>query len=404
MRLATFSHGRWAVLVLALPFGIGPDAARAESDSTASFRSLLEFVCGASPDRCLDRQPPLSASDIEDLGSELSRLVAAFETRDQIDESERVESDLIRLCGEDEARCWVWIEKLARAGSIDADRDGVLDGFDACPGTSTAVARAESILLAQQIALTEVRELLIALRMLLIEAANGTLGSAERHRLGETAEGLFYDLVAVANKKVDGRYLFGGQRDDLPPFVLSGEFETDTHPSVSYQGDARPLRLPVGRSGEMLPISIPGAGLFFADFDGDGSFPDDLGIDLFDLFFGARDALHANDLERIYLTLSVVDEAIGGQVAEAQRQNGATHAAVRRTFPRRELTGVDPAGCGQEQFCASLGIERWNAAAVCSASDFLNDEPLLEEPRDCRVERVRGTGLRCVPWRPIRRR
>ncbi len=395
---------RWLPRILAVVslLAIGSGEVRAESGVTADFRRLLEFVCGGDPSSCLDRKPALSDSDIDELGAELARLVANSEYRDQIDESVRIEADLLRLCAEDEARCRVWVEKLARSGAIDADVDGVLDGLDACPGTSTPVGRAQSILLAQQVALTEVREELIELRVLLIEAANGTLGSAERYRLGETAVGFFYELVSIGNKKVDGRHLFGGQRDALPPFALSGTFGPDAPPLVTYQGDIRPLRLPVGRSGEAVPISIPGARLFLADFDGDGSFPDDRGIDLFELLIEAQDALHANDVERIFTILSIVDEAIGGQIAEAQRQNGATYAAIRRSFPRRELTDVDPSGCTQEQFCRSAGVARPHDAEVCSASDFLNDEPLLIAPRDCRVERVRGADLRCVPWRTTR--
>ncbi len=340
-----------AMLAFASLLAIGPDEARAESDDTAEFRGLLEFVCGNDP-----------------------------------------------------ATCWVWIEKLARSGAVDADLDGVLDGFDVCPGTSTPVGRAQAILLAQQIALTEVREELIMLRNLLIVAANGTLGSAERYRLGETVVGLFYELVSIGNKKVDGRYLFGGQRDDVPPFVLSGTFGPEAHPWVTYQGDALPLRLPVGRSGERVAISIPGARLFFGDLDGDGSFPDDYGIDLFDPLIEAQDALHSNDVERVLLTLAIVDEAIGGQIGEAQRQNNASYAAIRRSFPRRALTGVDPSGCEQAQFCASVEVARPYDDEICAASDFLNDEPLLREPRDCRVQRGRGADVRCAPWRPTRPR
>ena len=219
MRAGTSRRRLRSILSIAFLLVIGSDDARAESDVTADFRGLREFVCGDDPSRCLDREPPLSGSDIDELGAELARLVAISEARDQIDESDRVEGELLRLCAEDEARCRVWVEKLARSGAVDFDLDGVLDGLDACPGTSTQVGRAQAILLAQQVALAEVREEIVLLRVLLIEAANGTLGSAERYRLGETAVDYFYELVSIANKKVDRRYLFGGQRDDLLPLT-----------------------------------------------------------------------------------------------------------------------------------------------------------------------------------------
>lgn len=381
-----------------------PSGARAEFDSVAEIRGLLEFVCGTDPDRCLDRNPPLSAEDIATLGAELARLLALAEDQTPSDDPLRFEAELLRRCDRDAAQCWVWIQKIARAGSFDADLDGVFDDVDGCPGTDTPTARARSVLLAQQRALAEVRETAVALRVALILSANGTLGSLEREALARSIEALFSELVAIANERVDGRYLFGGEKDDRVPFAVSGQFEAEGSPTVIYQGGIRPWSLPVGRSGEPISIGFPGSRVFLADRDGDGRFPDDPGSDLFALLVGARHAVRDEDRQPTYVAIQAVDEAIGGQVADALRINGDTYAALLRSFPRRELANVDATGCNPSQFCAAVSISTPLDARACDRSDYLNDEPLAAQPRDCRARIAPGLGARCEPWRANDRR
>lgn len=392
---------RWLpMLVVVLFVTAEPSPVRAQLDPVAELRGLLDFVCGANRDRCLDRDPPLSEEDIAVLGSELARLLALAEAEesDPVDESIRFEAELLQRCDRDAAQCWVWIQKLARAGPFDADLDGVFDDVDRCPGSPTPSARARSILLAQQRALNEVREVLLAVRLVLIQGANGTLGSAERHALARTVESLFFELVSIANERVDSRFLFGGERDDRVPFAVSGAFDADDSPTVAYQGRPRPGSLPVGRSGKSMPITIPGSRLFLADRDGDGRFPDAPGANLFAVLVGARGALRGEDVEGMLVGLQVVDEAIGFQLADEARSNDDTYAALRRSFIRRELANVDATGCSQEQFCASASSAKPYDVRLCEASDYLNDEPLANPPRDCRARRVSRQIVRCEAW------
>lgn len=392
---------RWLpTLVVVFVVAAEPSYVRAQLDPVAELQGLLDFVCGVDPDRCLDREPPLSEEDIAVLGAELARLLALAEAEDSdpVDESIRFEAELLQRCDRDAAQCWVWIQKLARAGLFDADLDGVFDEVDLCPGSPTPSARARSILLAQQRALNELRDVLGAVRLALLHGANGTLGSAERHGLARTVESLFFELVSIANERVDARFLFGGERDDRVPFAVSGAFDTDGSPTVAYQGSPRPGSLPVGRSGEPRPITIPGSRLFLADRDGDGRFPDAPGADLFAVLVGAWEALRGEDVEGMLVGLQVVDEAISFQIADEVRSNGDTYAALRRSFARRELANVDATGCSQEQFCASVSSAKPFDGRLCEASDYLNDEPLANLPRDCRARRASRKGLRCEAW------
>ncbi|MAG29602.1 MAG: hypothetical protein CL908_01760 [Deltaproteobacteria bacterium] len=385
-----------ALFVSSIWLSLESGVARADFDHTGNYRWLLEFVCGDDPSRCLEREPPLSEIDIFDLGQELGRLVATSEYHDQIDETDLLEQDFLRLCTEDPARCWIWIQRLGRSGSIDSDFDGVLDGYDQCPGTPTPVSRARSILLSQQVAINEVHDNLIVARTSIIYGANGTLGPAERSALGASLEPLFLDLVSIANKQVEGRFVFGGAREDLPPFEISGTFDDETGPTVAYRGSSEPLRVNAGRSGEPVVVAIPGSSLFLGDFNVDGSYPDADGADLFDFLKETRHALRSNDLDLIRLGLRRFDEIVAYQIGPALHVNGDTFAAIQRLFPRTERSGVDASGCSQPQFCAAVRLESWADARACFASDYLNDEPLRRIPRDCRVHWRRNGDHRCV--------
>lgn len=70
-------------------------------------------------------------------------------------------------------------------------------------------------------------------RTLLVQAANGTLSDADRSSVASELNGIYEALIGQANA-VDGngRYLFGGYKDNQPPFVK------DVDGRIQYQGDA----------------------------------------------------------------------------------------------------------------------------------------------------------------------
>ena len=44
---------------------------------------------------------------------------------------------------------------------------------------------------------------------------------------------------------------------------------------------------------------------------------------------------------------------------------------------------VDDAGCSQAQFCAAIDTSRPKAKQRCERSDWLNNQPLDNQPNDC---------------------
>jgi flagellar hook-associated protein 3 FlgL len=88
-------------------------------------------------------------------------------------------------------------------------------------------------------------ELLQQVREHLISAGNGSYSDNERATLAETMRGLRTDLLIVANRSDGaGRYLFGGQGSDNPPFVdgVGGvTYNAATGHMQAATGDGSPL-------------------------------------------------------------------------------------------------------------------------------------------------------------------
>ncbi|MFK7895144.1 MAG: hypothetical protein AB8G23_04865 [Myxococcota bacterium] len=378
-------------------------SASAQLDHTSIYRGFGRYLCGPDWDetsyQCDERSESISENDLVDLAAEFARLTFLSAAEDEIEEADLIERGFFRLCEENPARCLGWIADFSRTGSIDSDIDGVLDSADACPGTSTAIGEAQSILLAQEVALLEVEQSLRAVFELLIQAANGTLGSSIRASIGESMIPIFEELLLVANKKAEGRYVLGGANSRRAPFTRSGSFEDPEGPVVVYQGSEEPLVLPIGPSGEALPVTVDARALILGDLDQDGRYPDSPGVDLFEFIKRARNDLLTNDEYAVRERLTELIEANAAQLSSVSAENQRRFATTKRSYPSRELSQVDAAGCSQAQFCSSISVVGKKGRSLCIASDYLNDEPLRRAPRDCRVKKLKRGPAQCVEAR-----
>jgi flagellar hook-associated protein 3 FlgL len=92
-------------------------------------------------------------------------------------------------------------------------------------------------------------ELMQQVRERLLQAGNGSLTDGERNVLADAIHGLRNDLFALANRgDGSGRYLFGGQGSDQPPFV-------DAPGGVVYVGTGGGQNV---AAGEDTPLAIDG--------------------------------------------------------------------------------------------------------------------------------------------------
>lgn len=100
-----------------------------------------------------------------------------------------------------------------------------------------AAARFQS----EEVALTSASDLLTRLKELSIQAANDTLGPADRKSVAVEMKSLRQQLLDLSNSKDDsGNYLFSGTR------VKSQAFVEQPDGSVKYMGDQSQTRIPAG--------------------------------------------------------------------------------------------------------------------------------------------------------------
>ena len=106
---------------------------------------------------------------------------------------------------------------------------------------SNALKLAQSRYKAEEIALSSANDILIRLKELSIQAANGTVSSADRSAIAVEMSSLKDELLSLGNSRDDnGNYLFSGTRVRTPAFVQ------DVNGNVTYQGDQTQTRIPAG--------------------------------------------------------------------------------------------------------------------------------------------------------------
>ena len=100
---------------------------------------------------------------------------------------------------------------------------------------------AQSRYQAEEAALTSANDILIRLKELSIQAANGTVSTNDRAAIAVEMSSLKDQLLSLGNTRDDnGNYLFSGTRVRTPAFAV------DANGAVQYQGDQTQTRIPAG--------------------------------------------------------------------------------------------------------------------------------------------------------------
>ncbi|EWH02911.1 flagellar hook-associated protein FlgL [Halomonas sp. BC04] len=123
---------------------------------------------------------------------------------------------------------------------------------DARVSARNSLSQAESVL-------NSVSDAVTSAKTLLVQAASDTLSDVDRQSVASELRGIYETLIGQANATDgNGRYLFGGYRDDAPPFArTAGEGVQGTE----YKGDdnTREQRIDASR---LLPVADNGKAIF----------------------------------------------------------------------------------------------------------------------------------------------
>jgi flagellar hook-associated protein 3 FlgL len=78
-------------------------------------------------------------------------------------------------------------------------------------------------------ALQGMTELVSRAKELGVQMSNDTYSATDRAAAGQEVDGLVHQMVALLNTSVSGRYLFGGTKDNAPPFDAVGNYSGDAN-------------------------------------------------------------------------------------------------------------------------------------------------------------------------------
>lgn len=147
---------------------------------------------------------------------------------------------------------------------------------------------------ASEMALGEIAGAVREIRILALQANNGTISPEQRLTLGEQVQRLRDRVRDLANTRISGRYLFAGTNTLTEPFT-AGE-------PISYTGNTAPIQASLFDGG-LLDVSVTGDALLNRrDLAGSGS------TDLFQNLFAVETAVRSGDNKQIAAGLTALDE------------------------------------------------------------------------------------------------
>jgi len=149
-------------------------------------------------------------------------------------------------------------------------------------------------------ALSETENILSEARALCVQMSSANVGAEERSNAVEVVDGYLQQILALANTEVGGRYIFGGTKTDVSPFLLSGSDE------VTYQGNDTPFSIKIGKNMD-LSVGRDGESIF-GDCDIDWSDPAAGQDNVFKTLMDLKDDLRSNDAESVREALTKLDD------------------------------------------------------------------------------------------------
>jgi flagellar hook-associated protein 3 FlgL len=167
--------------------------------------------------------------------------------------------------------------------------------------------RASSELNAADDALSTANDLLAQARDLAVQFSNDTYSPEERLAASKAVDGLRAQLLTVANARYGGRYLFGGFKDNVPPFDASG----------AYGGDSGVQRVETA-PGQFEDASVPGDTLFKGTSGNSTG-----GVDIFAVLGSLSTALTNSDPSGIQGSLAGLETSID-QVIQGRAKAGTS--------------------------------------------------------------------------------
>lgn len=116
--------------------------------------------------------------------------------------------------------------------------------------------------------LDHVENILVRVKEIAINSVNSTLDEVDRSTLADEIAELRNELLDTANAVVDGKYIFGGYKENTIPFTKNDSYDPDLYDESDvttwpylYNGDNNPTKLEI-TPGEVIETNLTGNALF----------------------------------------------------------------------------------------------------------------------------------------------
>ncbi|WP_445011151.1 flagellar hook-associated protein FlgL [Vreelandella stevensii] len=140
-------------------------------------------------------------------------------------------------------------QAASRAVGVDQSKAITEQYADARISARNSLSQTESIL-------NSISDAVISAKTLLVQASSDTLSDVDRESIASELKGIYETLIGQANATDgNGRYIFGGYKDNAPPFVKSADG------SVEYVGDSNGREQRVDAS-RLMPVTENGVTIF----------------------------------------------------------------------------------------------------------------------------------------------
>ncbi len=157
--------------------------------------------------------------------------------------------------------------------------------------------------------LAHMENILVNAKEIAINSINGAMDSQSRVILADNIGHLKDELLAAANTKINGKYIFAGYEEGTLPFTTNPVYDPLNPLSrpILYNGDNNATSLEIS-PGETVEVSLSGNELFLGDADNDGTV-DAGSADMFATLTKIEEALRANNPSGVEAQLDNLDVA-----------------------------------------------------------------------------------------------
>jgi flagellar hook-associated protein 3 FlgL len=164
--------------------------------------------------------------------------------------------------------------------------------------------------------LSDMNNVMVRVKELATQMANGTYDAAARQNAVNEINGLKAQLISLGNTQIGGKYIFGGFVSDQPPFRTTDGVPTAADRAGDYIGTDDSINIQIDQQ-SFISVNYSGGRILRG-----GTPPGSSGTDIIGLMDNLATALDNNDVASVRSSIDTINTAMH-QIQAAQGEVGA---------------------------------------------------------------------------------